>query len=91
MVGNYNRSENNPYSNTYNPGWRQHPNFSWSNQGGSNTSNANRQQNINAPPGFHTNMPWQSETKANASTSHNNSMEAMMQEFISSTKMSSCE
>src|SRR5262249_48233221 len=23
---------NNPYSNTYNPGWRNHPNFSWSNQ-----------------------------------------------------------
>ncbi|KAK9020277.1 hypothetical protein V6N11_054767 [Hibiscus sabdariffa] len=28
-VGNYNRNANNPYSNTYNPGWRQHPNFSW--------------------------------------------------------------
>ncbi|KAK8704741.1 hypothetical protein V6N13_048355 [Hibiscus sabdariffa] len=41
---------------------------------------------MNAPPGFQTNMPWQSETKGNASTSHNNSMEAMMQEFISSTK-----
>ncbi|KAK9007289.1 hypothetical protein V6N11_051118 [Hibiscus sabdariffa] len=85
-VGNYNRNANNPYSNTYNPGWRQHPNFSWGNQGGSNTSNANRQQNMNAPPGFQTNMPWQSETKGNASTSQNNSMEAMMQEFISSTK-----
>ena len=22
--------QNNPYSNTYNPGWRNHPNFSWS-------------------------------------------------------------
>jgi hypothetical protein len=22
--------KNNPYSNTYNPGWRNHPNFSWS-------------------------------------------------------------
>ena len=31
-VGDFNRN-NNPYSNTYNPGWRQHPNFSWSNQG----------------------------------------------------------
>ncbi|PIN10844.1 DNA-directed DNA polymerase [Handroanthus impetiginosus] len=26
--------QNNPYSNTYNPGWRQHPNFSWSNNQG---------------------------------------------------------
>ncbi|KAL4377024.1 hypothetical protein GQ457_02G029850 [Hibiscus cannabinus] len=85
-VGNYNRNANNPHSNTYNPGWRQHPNFSWGNQGGGNTSNANRQQNVNAPPGFQTNMPWQSEAKGNASTSHNNSMEGMMQEFISSTK-----
>ncbi|KAK9045938.1 hypothetical protein V6N11_051841 [Hibiscus sabdariffa] len=85
-VGNYNRNTNNPYSNTYNLDRRQHPNFSWGNQGGSNTSNANRQQNMNAPPGFQTSMPWQSETKGNASTSHNNSMEAMMQEFILSTK-----
>ncbi|KAL4347644.1 hypothetical protein GQ457_17G008940 [Hibiscus cannabinus] len=85
-VGNYNRNANNPYSNTYNPGWRQHPNFSWGNQGGGNTSNANRQQNVNAQPGFQTNMPWQSEAIGNASTSHNNSMEAMMQEFFSSTK-----
>ena len=32
-VGNFNRqNHDNPYSNTYNPGWRQHPNFSWSYQ-----------------------------------------------------------
>lgn len=41
-VGNFN-GDNNPYSNTYNPGWRQHPNVSWSNTqtapGGSNNSN----------------------------------------------------
>ncbi|KAJ9159609.1 hypothetical protein P3X46_025106 [Hevea brasiliensis] len=31
--GNFNqRQPNNPYSNTYNPGWRNYPNFSWSNQ-----------------------------------------------------------
>lgn len=28
-VGSQNRPRNNPYSNTYNPGWRQHPIFSW--------------------------------------------------------------
>ncbi|KAL4271777.1 hypothetical protein GQ457_13G016270 [Hibiscus cannabinus] len=85
-VGKYNRNANNPNSNTYNLGWRQHPNFSWGNQGGGNTSNAAMQQNVNAPPGFQTNMPWQSEAKGNTSTSHTNSMEAMMQEFNSSTK-----
>ncbi|XP_026398840.1 uncharacterized protein LOC113294674 [Papaver somniferum] len=26
----YHKQENNPYSQTYNPGWRNHPNFSWS-------------------------------------------------------------
>ncbi|XP_038687522.1 uncharacterized protein LOC119986903 [Tripterygium wilfordii] len=29
-----NRAGYNPYSNTYNPGWRDHPNFSWKNQQG---------------------------------------------------------
>ncbi|KAK8536038.1 hypothetical protein V6N12_012700 [Hibiscus sabdariffa] len=85
-VGNYNRNANNPYSNTYNSGWWQHPNFSWGSQGGGNTSSANRQQNMNAPSGFQTNTPWQSEAKGNASTSHNSSLEATMQEFIASTK-----
>ncbi|KAJ4718833.1 DNA-directed DNA polymerase [Melia azedarach] len=31
-VGNYNQQNNNPYSNTYNQGWRNHPNFSWRKQ-----------------------------------------------------------
>ncbi|KAL0453837.1 UNVERIFIED_CONTAM: hypothetical protein Slati_1361800 [Sesamum latifolium] len=35
------RSNFNPYSNTYNPGWRSHPNFSWSN---------NQQQGPPRPP-----------------------------------------
>ncbi|KAL9251811.1 hypothetical protein AKJ16_DCAP11232 [Drosera capensis] len=35
------QSQRNPYSNTYNPGWRDHPNLSWSNQ-------TARQE----PPGF---------------------------------------
>ena len=40
-VGQY-PSKNNPYSNTYNPGWRNHPNFSWSNN--QNALNLQRQQ-----------------------------------------------
>ncbi|XP_073119981.1 uncharacterized protein [Henckelia pumila] len=31
-VGNQNRTSNDPFSNTYNPGWKQHPNFSWGGQ-----------------------------------------------------------
>ena len=30
------RSGNNPYSNTYNPGWRNHPNFGWKQEGPQN-------------------------------------------------------
>ena len=32
-VSNFQR-QNNPYSNTYNPGWKNHLNFSWSNNQG---------------------------------------------------------
>ena len=31
FVSNFQR-QNSPYSNTYNSGWRNHPNFSWNNQ-----------------------------------------------------------
>jgi hypothetical protein len=41
-VSNYQRQQNNPYSNTYNPGWQNHPNFSW----------RNNQANSQPPPGF---------------------------------------
>ncbi|GFS41289.1 hypothetical protein Acr_00g0073540 [Actinidia rufa] len=30
------KEQRNPYSNTYNPGWRDHPNFGWRNEGTSN-------------------------------------------------------
>ncbi|XP_062106297.1 uncharacterized protein LOC133817724 [Humulus lupulus] len=33
-VGNFQRPFNNPFSNTYNAGWRNHPNFSWRNNQG---------------------------------------------------------
>ncbi|KAH9792938.1 hypothetical protein KPL71_004353 [Citrus sinensis] len=36
------RQQNNPYSNTYNPGWRNHPNLSWN----------NTQNTLAPPPGF---------------------------------------
>ncbi|XP_050898002.1 uncharacterized protein LOC127104905 [Lathyrus oleraceus] len=35
--------QNNPYSNTYNPGWKNHPNFSWKDQQG-NVQNQPQQQ-----------------------------------------------
>ncbi|GFS44395.1 hypothetical protein Acr_00g0090080 [Actinidia rufa] len=35
-IGHYGQGARNPYSNTYNPGWRDHPNFGWRNEGTSN-------------------------------------------------------
>ncbi|XP_027156543.1 uncharacterized protein LOC113757463 [Coffea eugenioides] len=49
-LNNYNRPpQNNPYSNTYNPGWRNHPNFGWKDQG-------NQQRQVN-PPDFQPKQP----------------------------------
>ncbi|KAI5677391.1 hypothetical protein M9H77_08341 [Catharanthus roseus] len=49
--------QNNPYSNTYNSGWRNHPNFSWKQQGGEvqlgqQQYQQNRQSGMTTPPGF---------------------------------------
>jgi hypothetical protein len=45
MLNNNFRPQNNPYSNTYNPGWRNHPNFSWRNdQGQQNPSQGRSNQ-----------------------------------------------
>ncbi|XP_062085843.1 uncharacterized protein LOC133791950 [Humulus lupulus] len=51
-VGNQNSNRNNnPYSNTYNPAWRHHPNLSWGGQGAS-SSGAPTQGKQSYPPGF---------------------------------------
>ena len=42
-------NQGNPYSNTYNPRWRNHPKFSWSSQGGVQNANQGFKQ---SPPGF---------------------------------------
>ncbi|KAI5347397.1 hypothetical protein L3X38_015276 [Prunus dulcis] len=50
------KPRNDPFSNTYNPGWRQHPNFGWKNNQNVQTAPAQQnqfvpQQNAPAPPG----------------------------------------
>ena len=47
-IGGFSRPPNqnyDPYSNTYNAGWRDHPNLRYGNQGGSNVQTRNFQQN----------------------------------------------
>jgi hypothetical protein len=46
-LNNFGRPQNYPYSNTYNSGWRNHPNFSYK-----NNPNMVPQQNNQNPPGF---------------------------------------
>ncbi|KAL5545312.1 hypothetical protein UlMin_009096 [Ulmus minor] len=72
-VGNMNRN-NNPFSNTYNPGWRQHPNFSWSNQGVGQGSNP-APQRPQFPPGF------QQQQKPQTSE-FPSSMESLLKEYM---------
>jgi hypothetical protein len=43
MGNNFQNPQLNPYSNTYNPGWKQHPNFSW---GGKQPQQQFQQQNF---------------------------------------------
>ncbi|PIN03721.1 DNA-directed DNA polymerase [Handroanthus impetiginosus] len=52
FVSNAQKSQNNPYSNTYNPGWRQYPNFSWNNnqeQGSAPRFQQGGQQQVQQP------------------------------------------
>ncbi|XP_022855324.1 uncharacterized protein LOC111376589 [Olea europaea var. sylvestris] len=45
---NFQRRQNNLFSNIFNPGWKNHPNFSWSNNQGQEQGGSNQ----NKPPGF---------------------------------------
>ncbi|KAL4283785.1 hypothetical protein GQ457_16G021310 [Hibiscus cannabinus] len=80
-VVNFNRN-NNPYSNTYNPGWKQHPNFSWNNQ--RNPSNTIR-QNAEAS-GFQQNMPRQQNQLPQQQPQSTSSLENSLNAFMNETK-----
>ncbi|KAL5542420.1 hypothetical protein UlMin_010130, partial [Ulmus minor] len=72
-VGNMNRN-NNPFSNTYNLGWRQHPNFSWSNQGVGQRSNSAPQR-----PQF---PPWFQQQQKPQTNEFLSSMESLLKEYM---------
>ncbi|XP_062119231.1 uncharacterized protein LOC133832979 [Humulus lupulus] len=57
-IGNFPRPSNNPYSMSYNPGWRNHPNFSWTTgQGSQQQFQQNQPQYPRPPPGFYQKQP----------------------------------
>ncbi|XP_027171975.1 uncharacterized protein LOC113771601 [Coffea eugenioides] len=68
------RRQCDPYSNTYNPDWRDHPNFSY----------GNRSQNSfsNRPPGFQ--QPWQQKPQPSSSNS-GGSLEDIVKSLATST------
>ncbi|KAH9781899.1 hypothetical protein KPL71_008667 [Citrus sinensis] len=81
-VGNFNRQpQNNPYSNTYNPSWKQHPNFLWSNQN-RNAPALNGLSRNTKPPGFH----QQSQGQKHISQDPIISLEALIKEYIAKNK-----
>ncbi|CAN6707320.1 unnamed protein product [Malus baccata var. baccata] len=65
--GNQNQPRHDPYSNTYNPGWRDHPNFKWRDPQQPQQQGGFRQQ----PPGFYTNpfVPNQNQVQSAPITS----------------------
>ncbi|XP_062118728.1 uncharacterized protein LOC133832394 [Humulus lupulus] len=75
-MGNQNR--NGPYSNSYNPSWRQHPNFSWSNQGAA-PSTPSMPPRPNFPPGYPPQAPQQ---RPQQQTMQSSSLESMLKEYI---------
>ncbi|XP_071939237.1 uncharacterized protein [Coffea arabica] len=68
------RRQYDPYSNTYNPGWRDHPNLSY----GSRPQNAFS----NRPPGFQ--QPWQHKSQLSSSSS-GSSLEEIVKSLANTT------
>ena len=100
FVSNQVRPQNNPYSNTYNPGWRNHPNFGWR----ANTGNQNplgftqrapapqqgqQYQQYNQP---YQQRPYSYQNQGTASSSQqqapqsNSKLEDMMAQLLSSSE-----
>ena len=60
------RPRNDPYSNNYNPGWRDHPNFKWSNNDQAPQGNVNRPQGFLSKPQVPQNFPPTYNSSSNA-------------------------
>ncbi|XP_060969103.1 uncharacterized protein LOC133036595 [Cannabis sativa] len=76
---NFNRN-NNPYSNSYNPAWKHHPNFSWGGQGASSSGAQQGQGKQSFPPGFSQQpRPQQPHQPQGSQTS---SLESLMRDYM---------
>ncbi|KAJ8762772.1 hypothetical protein K2173_022901 [Erythroxylum novogranatense] len=77
-VGNYNRQRLDPYSNTYNPGWRNHPNFSWRNDQVGQPQSSNAQRQPPPSPGF---------KALNPAPLEKSNLEDLLSKYISTTEV----
>ncbi|XP_024028757.1 uncharacterized protein LOC112093792 [Morus notabilis] len=82
-VNNFNRN-NNPYSNSYNQGWKQHPNFSWSNQEANPMPGPSKPA---YPPGFHQHQhqrqpPQEQSNQRQPHQASSTPMEALLKEYM---------
>ncbi|KAI3807730.1 hypothetical protein L1987_23664 [Smallanthus sonchifolius] len=80
-----NRLQNNPYSNTYNHGWRNHPNFSWkdkNNQGQSGFGQQQQQFQKRPPQNYQSCQQFQGTSKP----SNGLSLEDAVTKLISTTE-----
>ncbi|KAH9751859.1 hypothetical protein KPL71_014474 [Citrus sinensis] len=73
----YRQNQDNPYSNTYNPGWRQHPNFSWSYQNQSAAALSGQNKPAQAPRFYQQNQEQRSINNDQLS-----SLEALIKDYI---------
>ncbi|KAK8680148.1 hypothetical protein V6N13_109101 [Hibiscus sabdariffa] len=74
-VGNYNR---NVMSNTYNPAWKKHPNFSWKNQNNTLNPSTTNQQGYQNQPKPTINPPRQEFQQPNNYKALENTLNAFM-------------
>ncbi|KAH9657995.1 hypothetical protein KPL70_023310 [Citrus sinensis] len=75
-MGSFNKqNQDNPYSN--NPGWRQHPNFSWSYQNQTATAPSGHNR-LAQPPGFY----QQNQEQRNINNDQLSSLEALIKDYI---------
>ncbi|XP_062112485.1 uncharacterized protein LOC133823645 [Humulus lupulus] len=79
-IGNFPRqSNNNPYSNSFNQGWRNHPNFSWKNDQQGQSSNQLQQQQPQ-PPTHH--------QQQQNSGGNSNAQSDVLKQFMAETRSS---
>ena len=71
------RPQNNPYSNTFNPGWRNHPNFSYRNNNPIPPNTSQPQ-----PPGFQYRAPYTPPPSQPQPPPQKSNLESLMEKFI---------